>query len=510
MRDLDLQLFATLPVVLAGDNWQLGPVKGMPWYKTLCQAAVANAPERHGSTCPKARGVRVLRAARRLDLVRLMRARTDPQFIAVQEGMRVRDADGLRRLPAALRALNDILRENQPRDDGASGWEPEWQFAPVGVLGNAERDLLNARQMEAFAKHFDVPLIKWRIPVAFIVKGGADERRVYDELYEHEPGLWGYYVEGAPAYMTETICAPRKLVNGSPVLLRSLVFDAGVVPENVRRAYAANKFEVVELDEPPLYVNVIVGGTAAKPRMWHGVPLEDLSACITSLETDEQVVPLSAVRNTEDKIYLTSAYAAQQGFDPTVCPKKRHTLSLAFGITDFKLQGRTLPRLVLSPGKGRKGPPMRLSKLYVLISRVQTAKGLRMLPGSAGFKHDWKALLERFVHLVPDPDLIMWEGGYDDDGNWEAARAVQARAAFTTEYERTKKAAKKATGKASKAGTATTATAATAATAATTAPPKPPPKGRGKAATASGTSSAAAGRAVEESGKRKRTGGNKP
>jgi hypothetical protein len=310
--------------------------------------------------------------------------------------------------------------------------------------------------------------------------------------------------------MTETICAPRKLVNGSPVLLRSLVFDAGVVPENVRRAYAANKFEVVELDEPPLYVNVIVGGTAAKPRMWHGVPLEDLSACITSLETDEQVVPLSAVRNTEDKIYLTSAYAAQQGFDPTVCPKKRHTLSLAFGITDFKLQGRTLPRLVLSPGKGRKGPPMRLSKLYVLISRVQTAKGLRMLPGSAGFKHDWKALLERFVHLVPDPDLIMWEGGYDDDGNWEAARAVQARAAFTTEYERTKKAAKKATGKASKAGTATTATAATAATAATTAPPKPPLKGRGKAATASGTSSAAAGRAVEESGKRKRTGGNKP
>jgi hypothetical protein len=97
-----------------------------------------------------------------------MRARTDPQFIAVQEGMRVRDADGLRRLPAALRALSDILRENQPRDDGASGWEPEWQFAPVGVLGNAERDLLNARQMEAFAKHFDVPLIKWRIPLNLI------------------------------------------------------------------------------------------------------------------------------------------------------------------------------------------------------------------------------------------------------------------------------------------------------------------------------------------------------
>jgi len=95
----------------------------------------------------------------------------------------------------------------------------------------------------------------------------------------------------------------------------------------------------------------------------------------------------------------------------------------------------------------------------------------------------------------------MWEGGYDDDGNWEDACAVQALAALNTEHERTKAAPKKATGKASKAskagtaGTAGTATAATTtaaattagtATAATTAGTKPPPKGRlgGKAATA--------------------------
>ncbi len=113
---------------------------------------------------------------------------------------------------------------------------------------------------------------------------------------------------------------------------------------------------------------------------------------------------------------------------------------------------------------------------------------------------------ERFVDLVPDPDLIMWEGGYDDDGYWEDTRAVQARTEYA-EYERmlrtvgTKAAAQKAKGKASKAskgGTASTATAAgiaTAATTAGTAPPKSRRKGKGKAATASGATSHNAARA---------------
>jgi hypothetical protein len=43
------------------------------------------------------------------------------------------------------------------------------------------------------------------------------------------------------------------LVNCSPVLLRSLVFNGGVVPENVRLAYAANKCAVIELKAVACY-----------------------------------------------------------------------------------------------------------------------------------------------------------------------------------------------------------------------------------------------------------------
>ena len=46
------------------------------------------------------------------------------------------------------------------------------------------------------------------------------------DLYNAEPSLWGYFVEGAPINLTENIKPVRKLVNGSPGILDSLVLAA--------------------------------------------------------------------------------------------------------------------------------------------------------------------------------------------------------------------------------------------------------------------------------------------
>ena len=72
-------------------------------------------------------------------------------------------------------------------------------------------------------------------------------------------GLWGYFVEGAPVLLDDNIKPVRKLVNGSAALLDSLQF-AGQVPQQVTDAYARGVFDIVELDAPPLAVNVCVGG----------------------------------------------------------------------------------------------------------------------------------------------------------------------------------------------------------------------------------------------------------
>ena len=443
--DADSELFGTLPVVLAGDNWQLGPVKAVAWYKTLCDNALQKGSLRLGRTAT-ARGIEVLQAAKRLDLVRIMRSVNDQPFVDVQKGMRVRTAQEVEALPTVLGRLTQMLKHHQPSDAyTGSGWDAEWRFAPIGVLGNAERDLLNARQIEAFAKAFDLPLIKWRLPVNFKYnREDPEEVRIIDELYRHEPALWGYFVEGAPGYMTATMCAPRKLVNGSPVLLRSLVFEGNVVPEAVSEAFAAGGFRVIELEEPPQYINVIVGGAATGDgmRLWHGVRLDDLSDCIESLEgTDEQVVPIGTAYREQDSLHLTSMYAAQNAYPYTVPAGMGHTVSLAFAVTDFKLQGRTLPRLILSVGTNRGGMPMRLSKLYVLISRVQAASGLRMLPGVPG--GDWDRVLKKLTLLLPDPDLLTWEGGYDENGYWSDARALLARETLEAKLDSARKAAKR-------------------------------------------------------------------
>ena len=99
---------------------------------------------------------------------------------------------------------------------------------------------------------------------------------------------------GAPVNLTENIRPVRKLVNGSPALLDSLVFPDGAVPGvrvydeqrgvwqtcALEEALDGRGFCTIELNEPPLAVNVRIGGKTSPPGakpgsaagsvLWHG------------------------------------------------------------------------------------------------------------------------------------------------------------------------------------------------------------------------------------------------
>ena len=72
----------------AGDNHQKPPSGGSPWYHTLVADAVENDAVHQAANCgarsAEARGLAVLRRARRVELVRLMRAANDAAFAAAQ------------------------------------------------------------------------------------------------------------------------------------------------------------------------------------------------------------------------------------------------------------------------------------------------------------------------------------------------------------------------------------------------------------------------------------------
>ena len=62
---------------------------------------------------------------------------------------------------------------------------------------------------------------------------------------------------------------------------------------------------------------------------------------------------------------------------------------------------------------------MKLAGFYVLISRVRTMKGLRVLYRD---KQD-------FAHLITlqwKPQLVAWVQGHDDQGRWSDKRAAAA------------------------------------------------------------------------------------
>ena len=114
-------------------------------------------------------------------------------------------------------------------------------------------------------------------------------------------------------------------MNGSPGLLDSLVLATDEVRRCVRfdedgkplawqrcswaDVRATRGFQLVELKDPPLAVNVRVGGKSSPPgkalgsapgsALWHGCELDDLSALISSVANDEQVVPLFASNNVK-------------------------------------------------------------------------------------------------------------------------------------------------------------------------------------------------------------------
>jgi hypothetical protein len=138
---------------------------------------------------------------------------------------------------------------------------------------------------------------------------------------------------------------------------------------------------MVTLDSTPLAANVVIGGTAAMPVLWHEVPLPDLTNLIPKLsvpprteESSEQVISL-LLSPHEEKVDCYSVYAAQQGISNKI-GVKRHPYDLVFALTDYKLQGRTLPKLIISLCKRVRMSWMTLQSFYVLISRVESLEGL--------------------------------------------------------------------------------------------------------------------------------------
>ena len=95
-----------------------------------------------------------------------------------------------------------------------------------------------------------------------------------------------------------------------------------------------------------------------------------------------------------------------------------HPITLAFAVTDFKLQGKTLEKLVLSIAPRPFPPHLDLKAFYVMVSRVRARCGLRLLHRPPQRTGGLKYLLK----LHHAPALAAWNSHYDAAGDWDPLR----------------------------------------------------------------------------------------
>jgi hypothetical protein len=422
LRDRKGEIFGGLVVLLAGHLSQLPPVGAQgTWFNDVLLAerrrrGDRDLPERtpRETTRNFQRGLDVLRAAMRFDLTHNYRAHLDPKFALCLSNLCAPTCDATS-VVSYLKTLKPFNAE-----------EELTKFGPFATLSNAMWHTINREQIRAYGKHHRLPVFRWRWKT-------ATAAQIPDDVYDTEPSLWGYFCEGAPIQVTLTgrEANPAKgVANGTCGNLVALRFSN--TPNVVQAALElSGQYDggyddtdgFITLDREDI-AGVVVRVSGAQ---WHGVELPDnVADVLPKLPTPRRsgidasgCVSLPLVHKSPAEARLSGTRAAYSYVTKIV--KRPCSYELAFAITDFKLQGMTLERLVLVIGTYPFPLRHSLASLYVLLSRVHSSDQLRILEGQPG---SIEGLAGK--NMQQRDELVVFEQCYDRRRRYSGKLALQA------------------------------------------------------------------------------------
>jgi len=116
-----------------------------------------------------------------------------------------------------LKIYNHLSKEDIASD-------PLWEFAPVLVSTNHERMNITKSKASLWAKKHNTYAFKWKANVKNHINPAPSH--IMPQVLESNAFFWQYFVEGASAFLTENLNGGLALVNGTPIVMESLILSS--------------------------------------------------------------------------------------------------------------------------------------------------------------------------------------------------------------------------------------------------------------------------------------------
>ena len=328
-------------------------------------------------------------------------------------------------------SLEDILRIQDLTEQDIDRKPEEWKYAPVLVSTNIERLSINRYKAGLWAKDHGTYVFKWKTQEKVHVN--RPPREELDDFREVNPFFWQFWVKGAPANLSHNINNDLAMVNGAPVIMHSLVIENPVEYERIR--------DIINRRDPPpfgseieilcptvIYIAITASLDNRQISTKRQTQLQVLQSLRISGQEDDAnniIVPISKTAATDYDVY---AYDTRSILFPiaTVQVRDPFQYNLAFAMTVYKAQGRTIHRLVLDlTYHDNHYTRMEFAAIFVAMSRVKSSSHIRLLP------HPEKTRLEAYQYLTylkPSREAAAFYHGYEEtnDGGmvWNQSTAL--------------------------------------------------------------------------------------
>jgi hypothetical protein len=246
-------------------------------------------------------------------------------------------------------------------------------------------------------------------------------------MYSFNNATIGIFVPNAPCYISQNINTKFGLSNGTKAEMYSLTFDSASIGEEdiallenmISNAIPGKR---IHLPFAPQYINIKVNTQIWNKWPTHLTLVENKLIInndfddINNNHSSSVIIPIGLKDSTTEKIMITAGN--QKPFILKDSRIIKHRLDLGWIITNHKVMGKTIEKIILSLNERHFLPRLTLNMLIVALSRVKEGKNIRIIPLLSENE------LNYLKNLTYDEDYEIWFNGFDKlDNIWKPQKS---------------------------------------------------------------------------------------